>query len=337
MSEVVHVAFIGCGHMARSHMKIIQQYVPKIHIRATMDISEEAAKSAYMDFKADYYTSEVDRVLKDPEVNAVYICTRHDTHVPVGKKAAEAGKNIFMEKPLALTIEKCKEMEDTVRSTGIKFMSGFPQRFSTLSQRARELVPKPTMTWGRQTQGRWDDNAWYQDPIQGGGNVLSTGCHTFDLVCWFNPSKPVQVYAQGGTMRHSNKDVIDTATAVIRFENGSVATAMVADCAPVGLPMMAYELLGEGHGAFILNWQELWYNSEPNGVGNKIDVKLRIPEGRRAPWDYGLIQESEAFADYILHGGPSPVPVEDGTRATLLVLQTFKSIRTGRPQEINLD
>jgi len=335
MSGAVRVGFIGCGGMARTHMRIMQT-MPQFQMRAMMDIVEEAAKKAYMDFKADYYTTDLNRIWKDPEIDAVYICTHHNTHAPISIKAAKAGKHIFCEKPLALTIEECKSIEETVKETGIKFMIGFTQRFSNLSQKAKELVPKPTMTWGRQIQTRWPDNHWAQDPVEGGGNVLSTGCHTIDLICWFNPSKPVEIHAEGGSMRHANKEVIDTVMAVIRFENGSVATAIIADCGPAGLPMMTYELLGEGHGALILNWQGLWYNSPPNGLENKIDVKLRIPEGTWAPWDYGLIQENEAFADYILRGEPSPVPVEDGTRATLLVLKGFKSIRTGQPQEINL-
>jgi len=333
MSEIVRVGFIGCGGMARTHMKIMQS-MPQFRMKAMMDIDEEKAKKTCADFKADYYTTDLNRVLKDPEVDAVYVCTHHDTHAPMSIRAAEAGKHIFCEKPLALTIEECKNMEETVKATGVKFMVGFTQRFSTLSQKAKELVPKPVMTWGRQIQGRWADNHWAQDPIKGGGNVLSTGCHTIDLVCWFNPSEAVEIHAEGGSMRHVNKEVIDTMISTIRFENGSVAAAIIADCGPVGLPMMAYELLGEGHGAFLLNWQELWYNSPLQGVGSKMDLKLRIiGEGG---WDYGLIQENEAFAEYILRGGPSPAPVEDGTRATLLILKAFESIRTGKTQTVDL-
>jgi len=333
MSGVVRVGFIGCGGAAQWHMKIMQ-LMPQFRMRAMMDIDEEKAKKAYADFRADYYTTDLNRILKDPEIDAIYICTHHETHVPISIKAAEAGKHIFCEKPLALTIEECKKMEETVKATGVKFMLGFTQRFSNLSQKAKELVPKPTMTWGRQVQDRWPDTHWAQDPITGGGNVLSTGCHTIDLICWFNPSKPVEIHAEGGSIRHLNKEVIDTMMAVIRFENGSVATAIIADCGPSGLPMMAYELLGEAHGAFLLNFQELWYNSPLGGLWNKVDIKLRTrPE---SPWDYGTIQENEAFADYILHNGPSPAPVEDGTRATLLILKAFESIRTGKTQTFNL-
>jgi predicted dehydrogenase len=332
--------------MARIHMNILQS-LEQYHIRATMDVVEEPAKKAYKDFKADYYTTSIDRVLKDPEVDAVYICTHHNTHVPLGIKAAEAGKHIFCEKPLALEVEDCRQLEETVKKTGIKFMVGFTQRFSTLSQKAKELVPRPIMTWGRQIQQKWSEVSWTQNPAEGGGNVISTGCHTIDLICWFNPSKAVEIYADGGSKRHLNKDVIDTMMAIVRFENGAVATAIIADCGPAGLPMLSYELLGEAHGAFILNFQELWSNSPIENLGRKVDVNQRIPEGgwekflSLQNWplcmmDYGLIQEDEAFAEYVIRGGPSPVPVEDGTRATLLTLKAFDSIRTGKPQSINL-
>lgn len=334
MLEVARIGFIGCGGMARTHMKIIQRYVPQFKIRGFMDVNQDKAKNAWKDFSGDYYTTDLDRLLNDPEVDAVYICTHHDTHLPIGVKAAEAGKDIFMEKPLALTIKECEKMEEAVEETGIKFMVGFTQRFSALSQKAKELVSDPTVTWGRQIQAKWADTSWAQDSKEGGGNVLSTGCHTIDLLCWFNPSKPVEIHAEGGTIRHTRREVIDTTVAVIRFENGAVAAAIIADCGPAGLPMMAYELLGEGHGAFILNWQELWFNSPLQGLARRMEIDLRILEG--TVWDYGLIQENEAFADYVLGGGPSPVPVEDGTRATLLILRAFESIRTGKTQAINL-
>ncbi len=339
MSNFIHVGFIGCGLMAQKHMKIIQHYIPQIKIKAMMDIVEDKAKSAYKEFNADYFTTDLNLLLKDSEIDTVYICTHHDTHVQLGIKAAQAGKNIFMEKPLALTVEECKQMEDTVKSTGIKFMMGFPQRFSELSQKAKELVPRPTMVWGRQIQGRWADTFWAQNSRGGGGNVLSAGCHTMDTICYFSASKPVEIHAEGGSVRHVNKEVIDTMMGVIRFENGSTAAVIIADCAPAGLPEVAYELLGEGHGAFILNFQELWYDSPGGGLGLKAEINLRIPfKGASGiiGKDYGLIQENEAFVRYVLSGESSPCPVEDGTRATLLVLKSFESIRTGKTQEINL-
>lgn len=115
--------------------------MPQFRVRAMMDIVEEEAKKTYTEFKADYYTTDLNRVLKDPEVDAVYVCTHHNNHVPISISAAEAGKHIFCEKPLALTIEECRRMEETVKETRVQFMMGFPQRFSTLSQKAKELVP----------------------------------------------------------------------------------------------------------------------------------------------------------------------------------------------------
>jgi predicted dehydrogenase len=323
MSEVVRVGVIGCGGISHGHMSNMK-LLPQFHLRATMDIVEDAAKSACKEFGADYYTTDLNRVLKDPEIDAVYICTHHNTHVPIGIKAANAGKHIFCEKPLALTIEECDQMVNTVKATGVKFMVGFHLRFAPLCKTAKEIVPKPVMTWGRMIQDRWPDDSWAQDPVEGGGNVLSVGCHTTDMVCWFNPSKPVEVHAEGGTMRHASKNVIDTMVSTIRFENGSVGVTIVADCGPAGLPAIAYELLGEGEGVYVIPRLEFWHN------GQKVDINTVGGGGKE------YIHENRAFAEYVLHGGPSPVSVEDGRMTTLLILKGFESVRTGKSQEINL-
>jgi predicted dehydrogenase len=152
-----------------------------------------------------------------------------------------------------------------------------------------------------------------------------------DLIAWFNPSKPVRVSAEGGTLTHENTDVIDNIVSTITFENGSIGAAIIGDCGPGGLPKLSYELIGEGKGAYINNFYELWANAQ------KKDVKLRIYGGEGyvvGGWDYGLPQEQEAFAKYIAEGGASPVPVEDAVRASRMILKAFESIRTGRPQSL---
>ena len=76
---------------------------------------------------------------------------------------------------------------------------------------------------------RWPDDFWANDPLKGGGNVLSQGCHTMDLVCHLNGAKPIRIFAEGGNYTHHGKDIIDNMVATIRFDNGAVATVAQGD------------------------------------------------------------------------------------------------------------
>lgn len=226
----VRIAMVGCGNMGRGHLGCMEEERTGLIPWAMVDVEEKRAEEACAKWGAKYFTTDFDKVLRDPDVDAVMICTHHETHAPLCIKAAENGKNVFVEKPLALKLEECHDIERAVRSSGVKFMIGYCERFSTLSAMARELVPHPTITWGRQIDDRWPDDSWAQNPITGGGNVFSQGCHTMDLIAWFNPSKPVRISAEGGTLTHENTDVIDNIVSTITFENGSIGAAIIGDC-----------------------------------------------------------------------------------------------------------
>lgn len=327
----VRIAMVGCGNMGSHHLDCMCKEKTGLVPWAMVDMDRKKAEEACSKWGAKYYTTDYDRALKDPDIDAVMICTHHETHARLCIEAAKYEKDIFVEKPLALKLEECLDVERTVKSTAVKFMIGYCERFSTLSAMARELVPHPTITWGRQIDGRWPDDHWAQDPVTGGGNVFSQGCHTMDLIAWFNPSKPVRISAEGGTLTHKGTEVIDNIISTITFENGSIGAAIIGDCGPGGLPKLSYELIGEGKGAYINNFYELWADTK------KKDVKLRIFGGEgyvTGGWDYGVPQEQEAFAKYISEGGPSPVPVEDAIRASIMILKAFESIRAGKPRSL---
>ena len=96
MNEPIRIAFIGSGNMARTHLLVMQsQHMTQYRLRAVMDLDTKLATDRAAEFSADYHTTELDRVLADPEIDAVFICTRHDSHVDIGISAARAGKHIF--------------------------------------------------------------------------------------------------------------------------------------------------------------------------------------------------------------------------------------------------
>jgi predicted dehydrogenase len=306
--------------------------------------------------------------LEDPGVrdgcDAVVIATHHNLHPQMAIAAAEQGKHVFIEKPMALTLEACREIEAAVRRNSVQLVVGFQARHSPFVQRARQAIPRPRVLTGQIVDPKWPDGRWSQDPITGGGNVLSQGVHTFDLLCYLAGGEPASVHAGGGTLTHdpATTSVIDSIVATIRFDNGAVASVMIGDFGPdayVGKSF--YQLFdAQGRSATIYGYYSgiriydgaSWTDysttrvqrGQLQGMGRTAVVEatdettahLTALERADPLGPYGYTGELEEFVRCAHENRPPQIAadVRAGTRATRLALACFDSIRTGRTVEL---
>ncbi len=110
----LRAALIGCGGLGKVHTQMVQQ-LDGMSMAAFCDIVPDRAEQLRREFGGDYATADVDRIFNDPTIDAVYICTHHDTHARYCIRAAETGKHVLVEKPLALTVEECVAIGRAVR------------------------------------------------------------------------------------------------------------------------------------------------------------------------------------------------------------------------------
>jgi predicted dehydrogenase len=153
----------------------------------------------------------------------------------------------LIEKPLALTIEQCEAVAEAVQKAGVHLMPAFKMRYYPLIQKAKEFIPHPQVMVGQMMDNRWGDKAWAQDPVQGGANVHSQGCHTADILRHLAGSEPKRIWAAGGTLTHPGHPCIDQCVASILFVNGHVASWIQGDAAlsPFASKFF-FELFGDG-------------------------------------------------------------------------------------------
>ena len=170
MSASVNMALIGCGGMGRSHLRRARE-LSELNFVGYVDAFEDAAASACQEFGGRYHTTDVETVWRDDDIDAVLIATHHDSHTPFAIQAAEAGKHIFLEKPMALTIEECLEIEEAVANAGVKLMMGFKFRFAPLVAKVKEVISRPLVTVGQSLHPNM--KGWPLTPERGGGPVLS--------------------------------------------------------------------------------------------------------------------------------------------------------------------
>jgi predicted dehydrogenase len=168
-------------------------------------------------------------LLEDPEVQVVSICTPHPFHAEQAIAAAQAGKHLLIEKPVALTLDELKAVRDAVRGAGVRAMCSFVLRWNPLLLNIEVHLRQGTLGqlalvrfdyWNRARKGL-ERRDWWHTVAGGGSTLLHGGCHAADAMRWLVGVEPIEVHAFG-TSRHPAFEYPPTIAAVVRFADGTV-------------------------------------------------------------------------------------------------------------------
>jgi myo-inositol 2-dehydrogenase/D-chiro-inositol 1-dehydrogenase len=204
MEKNLKIGIIGVGRLGYEHAKNIASRIPGAELVAVCDGNESRAKAVQEELGAKYVYSDPAEMCKNPEVEAVVIVTNTASHPDMIKIAMEAGKHVFTEKPLADTVEKCREAVKTVEAhPELTFMIGFMRRFDHSYLEAKKKIENGDI--GRVILVRCIS----QDPrsiIKGtieygprsGGQFIDMSIHDIDLIRWLTGSEPAKLWAIGG-------------------------------------------------------------------------------------------------------------------------------------------
>ncbi len=325
MSSPIHIALIGCGSIGEAHAECLSQ-IEDAKVVAYCDINEMRAKYLQEKFNGLYCTTDVKKIFHDDTIQAVYICTTTDTHHDIAVQAAKAGKHIMIEKPLALTMKECYDVGHAVEKHRVKLMTAFKLRFYPSTAKAKQFISNPIVTIAQFTDQQWPHDFWGNDPVKGGGNVLSQGCHAVDLIYYLNQSEPKRIYAEGGNYTHRTLKIIDNIVATIWFENGAVASVVVGDSGetPV-VSKFSFQILDGVRTAHLHDRLLSLTMFDGETVTEHHDAE-----------EFGLIEEDKAFVHALQNNLDPPTTYFDGLRATAIITKAFDSIRKGKPQDIHL-
>jgi len=204
-------------------------------------------------------------------------------------------------------------------------MPAFKMRYYPLIRRAHEFIPEPQVLVGQMMDSRWPDDIWAQDPVRGGGNVLSQGCHTTDIMRYLAGSEPTRVWAAGGAITHPGHPCVDQCVASIEFENGHVASWIQGDAgSPPYVSKFFFELFGDG-GLSVQLYDRL--KCATFWDGEKSWTERRDEEE-------GFQLENEEFVRALTEGRQPELTARDGIQATRIVLAAIEAIRTGEVQAL---
>ncbi len=229
MGTKVNIAVIGAGRIGRLHAEHLAYRVAGARLVAITDLRKQAAEECAATLGVPQAFQDHRRVLDDPEVQAVVICSSTDTHASLIAEAATAGKHIFCEKPIALELKQIDGALAEVAAAGVKLQVGFNRRFDPNFRRIWELVRKGTI--GKTHLLRIASRDPAPPPIEyvkvSGGIFLDMMIHDFDMARYIVDDEVRELYAVGGIRidpKIGKAGDIDTAVVTLKFANGCFGT-----------------------------------------------------------------------------------------------------------------
>ena len=343
MPAEIGVAVVGLGGKGRSHARNLAT-LPGVRLLALCDVDADAVARARSELgeagSAAYGATDVERVLADPNVAAVVIATQHDSHRPLAVASARAKKHLLVEKPLALTREDCRAIVEAVEASGVRAIMGFQARYRHFVRLMKERIPAPKVVVGEIIDPKWPDEFWAVDPIKGGGNVLSQGVHTFDLVCYLAGGEPRDVHARGGVFSHdpARTPTVDTCLATIGFDNGALASVTIGDFGPLPwLPDKCFYQVFDARDHSATMYGDRLLFASVDGSARKVEELTEADhvDGERPDY-HGTLRLVEELVDCARENRPPRIgaTVREGERATLLALAAFESMRSGQSERV---
>lgn len=222
----VGLGLIGAGHQGRNLGTALKE-VKRVKLTAISDVSEDVAKRYKDDFNElgieDYYLDYHD-LLSRTDVDAVLIVVPHDLLKKVAIDALEAGKHVFIEKPMALNGLEAKEIINSAESRGSKLMVGYCMRYLGVRQMMKDLLKRKAVgkiNMVNAGKACATVSGWLADPTRGGGVLLYIGVHLIDQVLWMIENEAQRVFAEIGLEPQRKIDEKEVFT--IHFGNGVLA------------------------------------------------------------------------------------------------------------------
>jgi predicted dehydrogenase/threonine dehydrogenase-like Zn-dependent dehydrogenase len=321
---------IGPGRFAQAVLIPALHSHRKVRIAAVASAGGMSARHVAEKYKADMCTSDYAELLARPDIGSVLVATRHTLHARIVAEALAAGKNVFVEKPLATSPQELALVEAARAAGGGRLLVGFNRRFSPLcrtfaarlANRSQPLVLTHRFLTPRLLKG--NESQWVHDPEQGGNRIIGEVCHMVDTASFLVGARPRTVYARSVDADADAIPNYDNLIVTLGYADGSVAGLTYTANSDASLPQERIELHWEGAFGLIDNFRHGFVSRD----------------GRRKSWRglsqrKGWSEEMDAFVACLEAGGQDPIPFESLAETTRVTFLIEESLRTG--QVLTLD
>lgn len=329
LAEPVRLGLVGAGRIGTSHATLLARQVPGAKLLAVADPRPGAAQALAASMGGRALTDPAE-LFADPDIEAVVITAASPAHADLVTAAAAAGKAVFCEKPMGLTIGEIDRGIAAARAAGVPLQVGFNRRFAPDFATARQLITEGAIGTPQLMRSLTRDPGLANPAAVPPGTIFTqTLIHDFDTLLWLNPgATPVTVHATADALiapAFKDAGLLDTAVVVIHFDNGAIAVAEASFAAAYG-----YDVRGEVFGsAGMVTMGETARSSLVHftAAGRQADTVRGDVELFRDAYT----TEFTEFTNAVREGRPPAVTGEDARRALLVALACIESVKTATP------
>ncbi len=300
------VAVIGTGFWGKNHARNYRE-IENTNLVAICDVNPERAKAIANQYGVKAYTDSAE-MLKDPEIQAVSVCTWSIKLAEEALKCLNAGKHVLVEKPMATDTKQAQALIDTAKANGLHLTVGFLMRFIPGLQQIRQAVE--TKNIGELVSATAKRVTQWPERIGDVGVVKDTAIHDIDVMRFISGEDPVSVYAKMGSMRHRQFE--DYAQIMLTYESGK--TAFIESNWLTPYKIRALNVTGsEAIMRLDYNSQELWIENAKESLQPRI------------PFEEPLKAELKHFAECVTEKKTPMITGEDGYKALQIALASMES------------
>ena len=334
MSDILNIGIIGAGRIGKVHAATLAYRIPSARVLAIADINLAAAQQTAGQFCIPVAVDDAAAVLANKDIDAVLICASTDAHARLTIEAAQAGKHIFCEKPIAHDLHEIDAVLAAVAKAGVKLQIGFNRRFDANFARVRQAIVAGEI--GTPALLHIISRDPGPPPVSyvkvSGGMFLDMTIHDFDMARFLVGAEVVEVYTQAGVTVDpaiGEAGDVDTAVIMLKFANGVIGTIDNCRRASYGYDQRVEVLGSKGAIATANNYPNAATISDAASV--RRDLPLNFFMDR---YTESFANEVTAFVDAVLNDKPTPVTGHDGRVPVVMGLAAGKSYREGRPVKL---
>jgi myo-inositol 2-dehydrogenase/D-chiro-inositol 1-dehydrogenase len=336
MAERLKIGIIGAGRIGKIHTGNIARFIPQAQLTGLADIFLTEEQEAWAGgLGARIVSKDPADLLKDPSIDAIIICSSTDTHADFVVAAAQAGKHIFCEKPIDLTLPKVKAALNAVKKTGVKLQIGFNRRFDHNFARIREYTLAGEIGDVQLVKITSRDPA--PPPASyvkvSGGIFMDMMIHDFDMARFQAGCGITEVYAAGAVLvdpEIGRAGDVDTAVVTLKFANGAIGVIDNSRKAAYGYDQRVEVFGSKGAASAENDLPNTVTLSSEKGVSAEKPLYFFLERYKQA-----FVDEMIAFIDSVQNNKPVAVSGEDGLEDMYAALAARKSVKENRRVSID--
>lgn len=322
----INIGFIGAGNFAQS-VTLPNLIKASVNLDTLLEHNGVNAALVAKKYRFRNLTSKAKDVFENPDINTIFITTPHASHGEYVLKGLQAGKHIFVEKPLTIDEETLLKIKQEFTRSNTVLMVGYNRRFSPHAleiRKMRKSIQTPLVMNYLVNAGPIPRDHWIQDPNVGGGRIVGEVCHFIDFMQYIAMSDPVAVFASSLATENQNNSNNDTVHICIDFKNGSIGNITYQSIGDSSLPKEYFEISGGGNTVQLYDFKKTVFSIK----GRRKNIKSH---GQQK----GFKEEYEAFFESIISTNKPPIPFNSLYLTTLTTFRILESLQTGLKLDIS--